>query len=52
MRYLLRSTILTVSVLVACWGNPGCSTNTPSDPGKMTGPMDKMDTGTMATKKP
>ncbi len=48
MRCLLRSTVLAGSVLVACWGIPGCSTESESDAGKMSGPMNKMDTGKMA----
>ena len=48
MRSLLRSTLLAASVLVACWGIPGCSTETENDTGKMGGPMDKMETGKMA----
>jgi hypothetical protein len=35
------------AVLVACWGIPGCSSETESDAGKMSGPMGKMDTGKM-----
>ena len=49
MRDWLRSTILASSVLVVCWGVPGCSTDIESDKGKMGGPsMDKMDTGKMS----
>jgi hypothetical protein len=47
MHTFLRSTVLAASTLVACWGIPGCSTETDSDPGKMAKPMDKMDTGKM-----
>ena len=47
MRFLLRSTVLTASALVACWGISGCSDETPSDAGKMAKPMDKMDSGKM-----
>jgi hypothetical protein len=42
MRSLLRSTVLAATALVACWGIPGCSTDTESGTGKMSGPMDKM----------
>ena len=48
MRSLLRCTVLTALVLVACWGIPGCSSETQTDTGKMGGPMDKMDTGKMS----
>jgi uncharacterized protein involved in copper resistance len=48
MRTLLRPTLLAASVLVACWGIPGCSTETEGEKGKMAGPMDKMDTGKMS----
>jgi hypothetical protein len=47
MRSLLRCTVLAASVLVACWGIPGCSSETQSDTGKMSGAMGKMDTGDM-----
>ena len=45
MRSLLRCTVLTALVLVACWGIPGCSSETQTDTGKMGGPVGKMDTG-------
>ena len=48
MRSLLRCTVLTASVLVACWGMPGCSSETQTDTDKMGGPMGKMDTGKMS----
>jgi hypothetical protein len=48
MHSLLRSTLLTASVLVACWGIPGCSSEPASETGKMAGPTGKMDTGKMA----
>jgi hypothetical protein len=47
MRSLLRATALAASVLVAYWGIPGCSPETGSDAGKMSGPTGKMDTGKM-----
>ena len=47
MRSLLRATVLAASVLVACWGIPGCSPETGSDAGKISGPTGKMDTGKM-----
>ena len=47
MRSLLRSTFLAVSTIVACWGISGCSPDTEGEKGKMSGPMDKMDTGKM-----
>jgi hypothetical protein len=48
MRSLLRSTFLAVSTIVACWGISGCSPDTEGEKGKMSGPMDKMDTGKMS----
>ncbi len=48
MRCLLRCTVLSASVLLGCWGIPGCSSQTETDPGKMGGPMDKMETGKMS----
>ena len=51
MRSLLRATVLAASVLVACWGIPGCSPETGSDAGKIGGPTGKMDTGKMAPEK-
>ena len=51
MRSLLRCAVLTASVLVACWGIPGCSPETQTDTGKMGGPMGKMDTGKMPSEK-
>jgi hypothetical protein len=48
MRSLLRCTVLAASVFVACWGIPGCSTDTESAAGKMGGPPGKMDTGKMS----
>ena len=51
MRSFLRSTVLTASALVVCWGISGCSTDTESDTGKMGGHMDKMETGKMAPEK-
>jgi hypothetical protein len=33
--------------LDAWWGIPGCSSQTESDAGKISGPMGKMDTGKM-----
>ena len=47
MRSLLCCTVLTASVLVACWGMPGCSSKTQTDTDKMGGPMGKMDSGKM-----
>jgi hypothetical protein len=47
MRSLLRCTIVAASVLLACWGIPGCSSETQTDTGNMGGPMGKMDTGKM-----
>jgi hypothetical protein len=48
MRSLLRSAVLSASVLVACWGIPGCSSETQTDTGKTGGPMGEMDTGKMS----
>jgi hypothetical protein len=48
MRSLLRCAVIAASVLVACWGIPGCSSDTERDAGKMDGPMGKMDTGKMS----
>jgi hypothetical protein len=45
MRSLLPATVLAASVLVACWGIPGCSSETESDADKMSGPMAKGNTG-------
>jgi hypothetical protein len=47
MRSLLRCTVLACSFLVACWGIPGCSPETESGAGKMSGATGKMDTGKM-----
>ena len=47
MRILLRSTLLTASVLAACWGFTGCSNEPENNAGKPAGGMDKMDTGKM-----
>jgi hypothetical protein len=47
MRSLLPATVLAASVLVACWGIPGCSSETESDADKMSGPMAKRNTGKM-----
>ena len=44
---LLPATVLAASVLVACWGIPGCSSETESDADKMSGPMAKRNTGKM-----
>jgi hypothetical protein len=52
MKSLLRSTLLSASVLAACGGISGCS-NEPENPsgkpdsGKMGGTMDKMEPGKM-----
>ena len=48
MRSLLRCTVLAASVLVGCWGIPGCSSETQTDTGKMAGAMDKVGSGKMA----
>jgi hypothetical protein len=42
---LLPSTVLAASVIVACGGIPGCSSETESDADKMSGPMARRDTG-------
>lgn len=43
----LPATVLAASVLVACWGIPGCSSETESDADKMSGPMARRNTGKM-----
>ena len=45
MRSLLPATFRAASVLVACWGIPGCSSETESDADKMSGPMANRDIG-------
>jgi hypothetical protein len=47
MRSFLRSTVLVASTLVACWGIPGCLTETANATGKMGGAMDNIDTRKM-----
>jgi hypothetical protein len=51
MRSLIRPTLLAASLLIACGGIPGCSTDENSagkmETGKMGGAMDKTDTGKM-----
>ena len=52
MRSLIRPILVAASVVVACGGISGCSSEPESpsgkmDTGKMGGPMDKMDTGKM-----
>jgi hypothetical protein len=47
MRSLIRTAVLTLSVSVLCWGIPGCAPTTENEPGKMSGPMDKVDSGKM-----
>src|SRR3954452_5759724 len=42
---LLPAIVLAASVLVACGGIPGCSSETESDADKMSGPMARRDTG-------
>ena len=42
---LLPATVLAASVLVACGGIPGCSSETESDADKMSGPIAKKDIG-------
>jgi hypothetical protein len=45
MRPSLPATILAASVLLACWGIPGCSPETESDADEMSGPMARRNTG-------
>ena len=45
MRSLLPATVLAASVLVACGGIPGCSSETESEADKMSRPMAKGNTG-------
>jgi hypothetical protein len=47
MGSLLRCAVLAASLLVACSGIPGCSSETETDTAKMSGPMGKTDTGKM-----
>jgi hypothetical protein len=47
MRSLLPGTVFAASVLVACWGIPGCPFGTESEADKMCGPMAKRNTGKM-----
>ena len=42
---MLPATVLAASVLVACGGIPGCSSETESDAAKMSGPMARRDIG-------
>ena len=45
MRSMIRPVVLAATVLIACGGISGCSNAPEPATGKVTGPMDRMETG-------